>query len=53
MAITGCFIDIFVSSKAMFVFWFWLGYSTLGPIYFMQRGEPEPESAARGRLDLV
>lgn len=29
MFFTGLFIDIFVSSKAMFLFWFWIGYCFL------------------------
>jgi len=31
LAVTAVFIDIFTSSKAMFLFWFWFGYAVLGP----------------------
>lgn len=30
MLISALFIDIYTSSKAMFLFWFWLGYGVIG-----------------------
>jgi hypothetical protein len=52
LAITGVFIDIFVSSKAMFILWFWLGYSVLGPAYFRSPDARKEEEIMEGTAQV-